>query len=231
MSTWQDFWNRDNSIYVSDRHREVHFAALARDLLVLLSPQRPLRLLDWGCGQALGTPILTERGIEVLLYDPIEHVRADLERRFKETRGIRVLGTEDIRTLPPHSQDAIVVNSVLQYLSRDEFIQLLPTWRGLLHPQGVLILGDVVPTHTSFVTDVRSLLQSAWRYGFLLSAFWGLVTTFFSDYREIRRSQGFSMYTEDEMHRILSEAGFASRRVRPNIGLTGHRMLFVATPL
>ena len=36
VSSWRDFWDRDNPIYVNDRHKARHYAGLAREIVALV---------------------------------------------------------------------------------------------------------------------------------------------------------------------------------------------------
>jgi SAM-dependent methyltransferase len=227
-SAWKSFWNKENNIYVSARHKEVHFLMNARDLLRLIPSGRPLTLLDWGCGEALGAAVLADANVRVLLHDPVPLQEKRLKERFSGNPRIEVLDARDIAGLPAHTIEVILLNSVLQYIGKEEFQKLLPGFRNLLTPEGVLFLGDVVPSDSRISDDALALLGAGIRHGFFFEALFGLVTTFFSDYRKVRQTDGFTTYTEEEIINILTRAGFRAERVQPNIGLTSHRMLIRA---
>ena len=224
-ATWWDFWDQEHSIYVSDRHKDIHYDAIARDVLSLLPEKRPLTLLDYGCGDALSTDTFTRNGISVILHDPVPRVRDMVRGRFAGKKGVLI--AEKLADAGK-AIDVILVHSVLQYLSKDAFAALLPVFRNMLARGGMLVIGDVVPTRSHMIADVRSLLINAWRYGFLVAALYGLVVTFFSGYRALRKRAGFTTYTEGEMLKMLREASFEGKREPSNIGLTPHRMTFTA---
>ena len=50
--SWLDFWNGDKAIYACDRHKELHYEAVARDLSAHI-PSPDALALDYGCGEAL----------------------------------------------------------------------------------------------------------------------------------------------------------------------------------
>jgi hypothetical protein len=124
----------------------------------------------------------------------------------------------------------IVVNSLVQYLSLDEFRHLLGTWRAKLKPDGRLVLADVIPPDVSPVTDARALLSFAWQGGFVVHAALGLARTIFSDYRKVRGELGLAQYEEAEMIELLSDMGFSAERRKLNMGHNQARMTFVARP-
>lgn len=224
--TWRDFWNSEHSIYVSERHKHIHYDVIARDVLKLVPERRPLVFLDYGCGDALSSYALADAGISVLLYDPVPLVYERIRKSFANVQGITVL--ENVYAIKDQSVDVLLVNSVLQYMSKDDFKSLLPVLRRLLRENGQLIVADVVPAHTTPLHDVSSLLKNAWEHGYALKALQSLFRTFFSDYGTIRKTHGFSTYTEEEFKDVLTQAGFISVTSKPNIGPTSHRMTFVA---
>ena len=227
---WEDFWAGDHAIYVNPRHRQVHYARLARDLTALIRRRdRPL-VLDWGCGDALNAPVVAEACSELMLYDAVPAVQQRLFTRFSGRKGIRVLDTPAWEVLHAASVDMIVLNSVAQYLGRDELGRVLDDFRRVLKPDGEVILADIIRPDAGLVADIAALLGPAARNGYLIAACVGLVKTFFSEYRRLRKTAGFSCYDETEFLGILSRHGFAGERLRHNVGFNRQRMTFRARP-
>jgi SAM-dependent methyltransferase len=228
-SSWKEFWNRKNRIYVSERHLNAYYEGLIRGLKRLLPQKRPLELLDYGCGEARGAAKLAGDGVRIRLYDAVPYMR---ERAKEHVHGIdeaRVLEDEEFAALAPESFDVIFVYSVLQYLPKEEFQTLLARFHVLLRQGGMLILGDVVPPHVSMLADVRDLLSAGLKHGFLVRAVMSLALTFFSEYRGIRKTNGFTTYEEREMLDLLKAVGFNAQREAKNIGFGRERMLFIST--
>lgn len=228
--SWQAFWGGSHSIYVNDRHVAAHYTRIAEDVIALLADRPGARLLDWGCGDALASPRLAAAGLQVELYDAVPAVHQRVAIRFAGARGITALDDAAWTAHAPHSLDVILVNSVLQYLPRDALDGLLPRFRALLKPDGMLLLADVIPPDAGMLDDIRALIASASRHGYLLAALRGLVATFFSPYRELRRDIGLTTWSEGDMVNKLKACGFAAERLPRNIGFSPHRMLFRAVP-
>lgn len=226
--TWKEFWNRKNRIYVSDRHLEVYYQELVKGLCSVLPEKRPLTLLDYGCGEARGARLLSKEGITLYLYDAAEYMRVRARENVSDIPSARVLDDEGLRTLSEGSIDVVVIYSVLQYLPKEEFRVLLKHLHRCMAPGGKFILGDVVPPSVSMVADVADLLSAGVRHGFFIPALTSLFLTLFSDYRGIRKSNGFTTYEEGEMLSLLNTAGFVPKREPQNIGLGKVRMLFTA---
>jgi len=226
---WLDFWNGDHAIYVNDRHREVHYRKIAEDVVALL-PRADAVVLDFGPGDALFADRIAESCGRLILCEAANATRTRLETRFGHNAKITVLAPEDLQTQPERSVDLMLVNSVIQYLSATELDGLLAAARRLLAQNGRLIVADVIPPHTSAVSDAAALVRLARRHGFLAPALVGLASTFFSPYRRIRAELGLARFTEAQMVDRLEWAGFAAMRHRPNLGHNQARMAFEARP-
>ena len=186
-------------------------------------------VLDHGCGEALYAEAVAGRCSRLILCEAAPKICLALAQRLAGLPNVQVIDPVGIEQIAPGSLDLIIVNSVLQYLSRAELEALLDAWRVCLAPQGRLVIADVIPPGVSPLTDAVALLRFARRGGFLMPALGGLVRTAFSDYGRIRKSLGFSMYREAEYVELLGRHGLSAQRVLPNFGHNQARMTFAAT--
>jgi cyclopropane fatty-acyl-phospholipid synthase-like methyltransferase len=226
VNSWIDFWDQPNAIYVNQRNLDAHFECLTRDLQHFVPANGKKVVLDFGCGDALGAERLAEGCSTLYLYDAAPAVRKRLRKRLACDRHIIILDDSDLRQLDAGTIDLILVVSVIQYMGKDELASLLRFWHRLLTPMGELIVADVIEPGTPIYLDVASQLKFAWRYGFLLPALAGFARMFFSDYRELRRKAGFTMYRADEMLGLLRGAGFDGVGLPDNIGPGRHRRAY-----
>jgi len=229
IANWREFWDRPHRIYVNDRHRSVHYARVATDILSELSPGRGA-VLDYGCGEALDAATVAARCRKLYLSDSASTVRSALASRYAGDSKIGILTPEEVAHLPDASLDLVVANSVIQYLTRQECAALVTMLRGKLARGGRLIVADVVPPGGSIVADVLSLLGTAMREGFFLAAIAGLAMTFVSDYRRLRNEIGLTTYEESEIRALLEKAGYTSERRPRNFGFNQRRMTIIARP-
>jgi SAM-dependent methyltransferase len=228
MSTadWISFWDSQHSIYVNERHAAAHFERIAKDLLPF-APKNGV-MLDYGCGEALFADRVAEPTAQLILCEPAPNVRANLAGRLADNRKIVVRKPDDIAVMASRSIDVVVMHSVVQYLSAQEFDSLIRLFRRLLRPGGLLVLGDVVPRKVSAFDDAYELLGFAAQEGFYGAAVLGLFRTYFSSYWRLRKSLGLARYNEDEIIAKLEGGGFAATRARTNIGHNAKRMTFLA---
>jgi len=227
--SWREYWNSDTPIYVNDRHKSVHYARIAQDLLDL-EPGPTSRVLDYGSGEALSADRIASAVGHLYLSDGAPLVRQRMAQRFGGIANISILAPEEMDRIPDGSLDLIVVNSLLQYLQAADLTAALQVWRSKLKPDGRLLIADVVPRDVGPLTDAFALLRLAAGNGFLTAAMTGLVRTALSDYARKRAELGLSTYTEAEMLGILDRAGLSAVRHHPNLGHNQARMAFMASP-
>ena len=226
---WREYWNGPHPIYVNARHRQVHFERIAGDIAALI-PSPDAIALDYGCGEADAAGDVARFCGKLFLFDTAETVVANLRRKFAGDARITALDEAGLAALPAGSLDFVIINSVAQYLSREQMGAALDLLRGKLKAGGILAIGDVIHVDDTAVADTLALLSFAREGGFLFAALVGIVRTVFSDYRKLRDKLGLTRYTPEEFIALLAAHGFAATRAARNIGHNQGRMLFTAHP-
>lgn len=224
--SWRDFWNGEHAIYVSPRHKALHYRQIATDLIGHI-PAPDAVVLDHGCGEALDAGRVAGHCGKLYLCEAAPSVRDKLRAMLGGKTNVAVVSPEEVEALPDETLDLVVANSLIQYLSRDELVALLATWRGKLRPGGRLVVADIIPPDVSPLTDASQLLAFAWRGGFLTAALAGLVRTAFSDYRKLRAQYGLSTYRIDDITGLIAAAGFEDVTAAKNFGHNPHRLMLV----
>jgi SAM-dependent methyltransferase len=227
MKDWVAFYDSAHSIYVNARHRDVHYRRLA-DAIAGYVASPSAAVLDYGCGEALHADRVAGAAGQLMLAEAGPSVRSKLIERFARNPRITVVATERIPLMPANSFDLVVMHSVAQYLTGEEFERAAALFHRLLKPGGVLVVGDVLPPHVPMASEAIALLRFGWADGFFIAAIRGLVRTFFSDYWRLRTKMGLTRYTEEQMTEKLVAAGFAVTRAEKNIGHLDTRMTFLA---
>ena len=227
MKDWVAYYDSDHSIYVNARHRDVHYSRLA-DAIANNVPGSTAAVLDYGCGEALHADRVAAAAGRLTLAEAGPAVRGRLIERFKDNPKIVVISTDRAASVPPQSFDMVILHSVSQYLTPEEFDRTAALFHRLLQPGGLLLVGDVVPPDTSAISDSLALLRFGWRDAFFFAAAVGLIRTFFSDYWRLRTKVGLTRYSEQEMADKLAAAGFTVTRAPGNLGHLASRMTFLA---
>ena len=227
MDDWIDYYDSTHTIYVSKRHRDLHFDEIARDIIGYISSPDAV-VLDYACGEALSASRVADACAKLYLAEPAPGVRGRLIARFAPNTKIRVRSLDDVRKMADDSVDLVVMNSVAQYMTPDELDSAFDVVHRILKPTGRFVLGDILRPEVGMAKDVLALLRFAARHGFLRDALIGLVSTALSDYRQLRNKIGLQRYREDEMIAKLAAAGLSATRAPRNIGHNPWRMTFVA---
>ena len=97
----------------------------------------------------------------------------------------------------------------------------------LLKPDGLFVLGDIVPPKLAAPAAAATLLRFGAANGFFWAALAGLLRIFVSDYLTLRKTIGLSHYTQAAMLEKLKAAGFSAQRAARNIGHNQWRMTFL----
>jgi SAM-dependent methyltransferase len=225
-SGWIEFWDAKHPIYVNAQHEAAHYQRIAQDIRGFGPPDGVM--LDYGCGDALAADQVAKSLSRLILCEAAPNVRMKLAARFAGNDKIVVRKPEDLAFLPDRWVDVVIMHSVVQYLSPQEFDALAALFHRLLKPGGLLVLGDVIPRRASALTDAWKLLRFGAQGGFFWAALLGLVRTYFSSYRRLRKSLGLTRYSAEEVTARLQTAGFSAERARSNIGHNDKRMTFLA---
>lgn len=230
MADWITFWDSDHAIYVNARHRDAHYRRIADDVAAYI-PSPTAAVLDYGCGEALHADRVAAAAAKLILCEAAPQVRATLTQRFAQNPKIAVRSPDAVAALPDHSLDLIVLHSVAQYMTPTEADALFARFRKLLKPDGLFVLGDVIPSAVPAVTDALALLRFGLAHGFFFAAVSGLIRTALSDYWRLRSTLGLTRYDEGPMIAKLKAAGFSAARAPKNIGHNPARMTFAARPV
>jgi SAM-dependent methyltransferase len=231
MSDWISFYDmRHSLIYVNARHRDVHYRKIADDIRALV-PKPSAHVLDYGCGEATSADLVAAACAQLVLVEAAPNVRAALTIRYAGDPKIAAITPEQAGALPAGSFDLIVMHSVAQYLSHAELDRLLATFRKLIKPDGLLVIGDIVPPRLAAATAASSLLKCGAENGFFWAAVGGLLRIFVSDYLRLRKTVGLSHYEAAAMLQKLKATGFSASRAPRNIGHNQWRMTFLARPV
>ncbi len=226
--SWRQYWENDTSVYVSPRHKHVHYALLA-DQIRGLVPKPSAQVLDYGCGEALQAGRIAEACGHLYLLDGAVRVRSDLADRHGNDTRISILSPEDLDAgIGDGTLDLVILNSVLQYLPAAERDETLARLARKLAPAGRLVVADVIPPSVGPLQDAWALLRLGAANGFLLATVLGLARALFSPYRSVRSQLGLSHYDEATAIAFLDRAGLKARRMSHNLGHNPARMAFLA---
>lgn len=133
-----------------------------------ISLRRDCKVFDFGCGFGLAAKLLAPHVEQLWLWDTSPNMRQRAQQSVAAFNNTHVL-----ESLTPESQndlyvDIVLVNSVIQYMSREEFIHWLKRWRSMLRVDGQIVVSDIVPEESWAFSDMVESLVFAARRGFLI---------------------------------------------------------------
>lgn len=229
MKSWFEYWNRPNGIFVSELHKRAHYERIFSNVRPFLPCGLGSAMLDWGCGEALAAGWIAAECERIYLYDPADVIRVRLTERYNNHPHIVVIDADQLKRLPSECLDLVLINSVIQYLSRSELIAALFDLRRLLKPGGRLLIGDVIEPDTTLWQHVMVFLTFAYRAGFMVSGIVGLVRKFLPSYNSIKSQHGLSKYSEAELLGIFQLCELAGKRLPKNIAVSPIRSSYIAS--
>jgi len=224
--TWREFWDRDHTTYVNERHRQLESRLIGHAIESFISG-KTATVLDYGCGDNRVGDELALRCGQLILCDVAPSLLQRLRRRYAGNPKILVATPRELHALPSQSVDLTVANSLIQYLGGEELYEVMGLWGRTLKENGLLVIGDVIPPDGSDVYDALTLLRFGWEGGFLVAAILGLTRILLSDYRRLRREHGLFKYDEGSLIALFGKAGFVMKRHFPNMGHNQSRMTFI----
>ena len=228
MKSWIEFWNAEHSIYVNNVHKLAHAKKIYNDMCSEIQGEN-YSILDFGCGEALYAEGISKKCAELVVMDTSCKVRKLLMERTRGVENITITNNSDLLKFEDEKFDLIVVNSVFQYLNKLETIRALELFHRILKHNGKLIIADIIPPNLSILSDVFSLLRFSIENAFFLSAIVGLFKTYISDYKNLRKQIGLSVYSSDQFIKLLSNSNFVAELESQNFGHNQKRCCFRAT--
>ncbi|HEY2891519.1 MAG TPA: methyltransferase domain-containing protein, partial [Dongiaceae bacterium] len=201
--TWREFWDRECTTYINERHRQLESELIGRAIETFI-PHGTASILDYGCGDNRVADEVAQHCRKLILCDTAPSLLKRLRQRYAQNPKISVMTPGELHALPSGLIDLTVANSLIQYLGSNELHELLGLWRRTLKSEGLLVIGDVIPTNSSDVRDAMTLLRFGWEGGFLFAAIVGLFRILLSDYRKLRRDHGLFKYNEADLVAIFA---------------------------
>lgn len=218
---WQAYWEgmRDRRIIA------VEAGDYVRRLCALHPLPETACVLDFGCGFGHVADLLARQVAWVDAWDSASAMRAATESRTRSRSNVRVVDLAPGTCPPTELYDAILVNSVIQYMDRVELSQWLSRWRGMLRDDGFVMISDVPVPGSNMAAEIVAVLRFASANGILGGA---LVDGVAEAWRYVkgRASQPLLQLTRDEFESLVRPAGFGTTVLASN--LTHRQQRFTA---
>jgi SAM-dependent methyltransferase len=206
-NAWDSHWEAlsDEQQLLREQSQEY-----VQNLTAVLAPNRDLRVLDFGCGSGFVAQQLAPRVGQLYLWDHSANMRRRAQERVANLANVQFIELcgKGSKHLPRF--DWILVNSVVQYMTPDEFSGWLRCWRQRLTPGGRIIVSDIILPDHSTLGDILAVLHLSARRGFLLRAVWQAAGEFLGYWKK-RWQRPLTRFSRDDLRRLaaLADLGVA----------------------
>jgi cyclopropane fatty-acyl-phospholipid synthase-like methyltransferase len=174
------------------------------------------RVLDFGCGWGNVARLLAPEVGELFLWDDAPRMRLLALEATTGRPNVRLL---DLTTPVEGTEgrfDLILANSVGQFMTADELRGWLRRWRGMLAPDGRLVLSDLVPPDYPALADLLTLFRFSASKGFLFRALWDAARVM-PLYWRTRNARPLLRTSRQELATWGLEAGLTAPDFPPNL--------------
>lgn len=136
-------------------------SSMCYEVMRLLPPTRPLKLLDAGCGEGKDAVFFARNGYEVTAFD-LSPAGVEKGRRLAETCGVRAnFFCADILSFRPEEEyDIIFSSGVLHYIPQPLRTDIFRNWQACTAPGGIHALNVFVKK--PFIPDPPDEDAPAW---------------------------------------------------------------------
>jgi hypothetical protein len=110
--TWREFWDRDRTTYVSERHRQLESQLIGHAVETFI-PNRTAVILDYGCGDNHVADEVALSCRKLIFCDSAPLLLERLKQRYSQNQKISITTPSELHALQSGSVELIFVNSDL----------------------------------------------------------------------------------------------------------------------
>jgi cyclopropane fatty-acyl-phospholipid synthase-like methyltransferase len=203
---WQPYWEELSESQQPFREQADEYV---RNLESSLPLAPGMRVLDFGCGFGFVAEQLAPKVGELFIWDSSANMRRRARINTARRPNVKLLDLSSEKDLFGRKGcDLILVNSVVQYMTPDEFSRWLVWWRGALAPEGRIVVSDLIPPDHRSISDLIDLLVFSARRGRLARLLWQAFSEL-NRYLKMRRARPLTRIGCDELSRRGAAAGLA----------------------
>ena len=165
---WANYWEGLDGTQSFFREQAKEYVA---NLECAVELNRNVRVLDFGCGFGFVAKMLAPKVGKVFLWDTSVNMRRRARLNLADHHNIGFVDLSEPQAIARELNfDLIIVNSVVQYMSLEQFAACLVMWRTMLAAGGRIVVSDLIPHDYNSVADVVDLLKFSIRRNVLGSA-------------------------------------------------------------
>ena len=184
-------------------------------------------ILDFGAGKGDIAPLLKDKVHKIYLFDKSEISTDNLKNRFSNFENIYILN--DLTEIK-ESVSVIIINSVIQYMSKNEVEKMLADLKKISGSNTKLIISDALPMGYTKLNDALHMLKISLKNGFFLKFAINMVTSIINSPKLSLKTSSLQIYDKDEIRQILLNHGYNSVIMEKNFAYSANRYTIYCTP-
>ena len=202
INNWDKYWNSNN---INRKIMEVWAACFVGAYEKQFHFKPDDAVLDFGAGYGNVSYLIRKKVRKIYLYDKAEYIQEVLRHTLDKHENTQIIADlNEIR----EKVSVIILNSVCQYIDKQEFKNILDSFAGLSDQNTNLVIADIIPKNYSKMTDFLGQLSLGLKYGFFTNLLtYAISNTLFSPALSLSEEH-LIKYDQDEMINLLAEHGF-----------------------
>lgn len=223
--SWTQFYDSLNPAMKLWEHEAAEYT---RNLDTMQLDLKKMKILDFGCGCGLIAESMAVRARCVDYWDLSKTMLEAAQKRLRKHGNTRFIDLSK-RDLESFSKeyDLILVNSVIQYMSFEEFEQWLLNWSRMLAMNGMLVISDIMTPETPQWTEKLDILKFWLRSGCMKYSY-QMIPFMMRYYRTIRDGQ-YLRLTKNQIARSAEKARYSVRYAQKNMTHFQNRLTAIMT--
>ena len=187
------------------------------------------RALDFGCGLGFVAELLCSKVHSLHFWDYSSNMLEAATVRLQDTPNSHPVDLSSDNDDYAEYFDLVFVNSVIQYMSRGDLSDWLGRWRGMLRPDGTLIVSDVIWPKPAFFTEVFDSLMFSAKEGFLVRTLKKDMGQYLR-YLKARSQADLARYSKDDIRQLAAENRLHAAEADYNLTYRSNRFSMLLTP-
>lgn len=224
---WGEFWKNPYQIKASRKNIDAHYRFLGQHFVSYFKNLEGKKVFSFGCGEAGEIPWILNTGAKVYLYDQSPVFEKIVREKFGSNPQVHIVTEQEWFRPLDERFDLIYVSSVIQYLSLQEFQELLTKLLMLLAPNGQIAIIDVISKKVTPFQDTLDFLKISFSLGFWWSGMKTIINLLRSDYMKTRETTGFTKYDYEDMAELVAPFGLKIVDQPRNLCLSALRQTFI----
>ena len=184
-------------------------------------------VLDFGAGKGDVSLLIRDKVQKIYLFEKSKMSTELLRKRFYDCENIHILDS-----LPEIKEpvSVIIINSVIQYMSKNEVEKMLSDLQKISSPNTKLIISDALPSGYTKFNDALHMLKTSLKNGFFLEFVTNMITSIINSPQLSLKTSSLQIYDKDEMKQILLKHGYDSVIMEKNFTYSQDRYTLYCTP-